>query len=88
MSSQTAKPNSAINRPMVGLISLGCISAGIYMLLRYPNAKGDLEMWQAGFIRSGVLMFAIWLALPTKKREAAWANISPWKFGGFLLIAG
>lgn len=29
------------------------------------------------FVRVGVLMSALWLALPSRTREAAWANVSP-----------
>lgn len=32
----------------------------------------------AGCLRVGLLLGAFWLALPTKSRPAAWANISPY----------
>lgn len=44
-----------------------------------PNAN---EMWIAGFMRAGLMTGAVWLALPTKNREAAWANVSPWTLFG------
>ncbi len=43
------------------------------------------EAATGAFMRVGLLMFAFWLALPTKKRDAAWANVSPWFFVGLIL---
>jgi len=37
-------------------------------------------------VRTGVLLGAFWLALPTRTRDAAWANVSPVAF--FLTIGG
>ena len=72
-----------INRTMVGIITVGCfIAAGVIWWLDLE--KGN-RLWQAGFIRVGLLMGAFWFALPTKYREAAWANVSPWTFVGILL---
>ncbi len=62
----------SVNRTMVGLITLGCLGSAVWLHLFQPNAT----IWEAGFIRIGLLMGAIWLALPTKTRKAAWAGIS------------
>lgn len=94
----------AINRPLVGIISLVCLALWIFLYVRDPNAEGDMLVWQGGFMRSGLLMGAFWFALPSKNREAAWANVSPWtlvgmiggllafarfpKAGGAMLVAG
>lgn len=73
-----------VNRTMVGFISLTCLSAWIFLFLRYPEAKGDLLLWQGGLMRAGLLMGAFWFALPTKNRDAAWANVSPWTLVGMI----
>ncbi|MGZ0167487.1 MAG: hypothetical protein ACKVII_26490 [Planctomycetales bacterium] len=76
-----------VNRPLVGIIALGClVIAGV--LWRMPDSN---DMWVAGFMRAGLMTGAVWLALPTKKRAAAWANVSPWTLvgaiGGILVAA-
>lgn len=73
-----------INRPLVGLISLVCLGLWIFLYMRDPNAEGDLLIWQGGFMRSGLLMGAFWFALPSKNRDAAWANVSPWTLVGMI----
>lgn len=85
-----ANPESTkveVNRPLVGMIALGCIVTSV-VLEFLPDAN---EMWVAGFRRAGVMTGAIWLALPTKNRAAAWANVSPWTLigvvGGIVAVA-
>lgn len=74
----------AVNRTMVGLISLVCLSSWLFLYFRNPNAEGDLLLWQGGLMRAGLLMGALWIALPTKNRDAAWANVSPWMLAGLI----
>ncbi|MEW4529618.1 MAG: hypothetical protein ACF8PG_15670 [Maioricimonas sp. JB045] len=64
----------AVNRTLVGIIAVVCLLAGatIYLMDSYQN------VWCGAFVRTGLLMGAFWLALPTGNREAAWANVSPW----------
>lgn len=84
------KPDSTkveVNRPLVGVIALGClVTAGV--LWRMPDSN---DMWVAGFMRAGLMTGAVWLALPTKKRAAAWANVSPYTLigavGGIVAVA-
>lgn len=70
-----------INRTLVGIIALVCL--GIYGYL-FWIAPEDLfpqqDIATGAFMRVGLLMVAFWLALPTKNREAAWANLPPWLF--------
>ena len=74
-----------INRPLVGLITVGCfIAAGLIWHFRLDDRNG---MWLGGFVRVGILMSTFWLALPTKTRPAAWARVSPWTFFGIILAA-
>jgi hypothetical protein len=63
-----------VNRSLVGLIALACLGAAatIGILDTWQN------MWCAAFVRVGLLMGAFWLALPSRHREAAWANVSPY----------
>ena len=70
-----------VNRSLVGLIAAACLGAAITIAVvdTYEN------MWCAAFVRVGVLMSAFWLALPTRHREAAWANLSPYTVIGALM---
>lgn len=70
-----------VNRPLVGVIALSCLVAAISIGVvdTWEN------MWCAAFVRVGLLMSAFWLALPSRHREAAWANISPYTFVGVLV---
>jgi hypothetical protein len=76
-----------VNRPLVGVIALGCIVIG-GVLWNMPDSN---DMWTGGFMRAGLMTGAIWLALPTKNRAAAWANVSPWTLigvvGGIVAVA-
>jgi hypothetical protein len=92
MSTQHPAPNSdtkkiEVNRPLVGVIALGClVIAGA--LWQMPDSN---DMWVAGFMRAGLMTGAIWLALPTKNRQAAWANVPPRTLigvvGGIVVVA-
>lgn len=63
-----------VNRTLVGLIALACLGAALTI--------GIVDTWEnlwcAAFVRVGLLMGAFWLALPSRHREAAWANVSPY----------
>lgn len=67
-----------LNRWLVGLLAVGCLLAGWFL----PEADASRELWKAGFYRVGLLLAAVWLAMPTRGRSAAWAGISPWWFVG------
>ncbi|MFP6765920.1 MAG: hypothetical protein VB858_19980 [Planctomycetaceae bacterium] len=73
-----------VNRPLVGIISLCCLIPWGYLMLRYPQAEGDLKMFMGALLRVGLLMGAFWYALPTKNRPAAWAQVSPRTFVAML----
>lgn len=76
------KPDSGkieVSRPLVGVIAVVCLLTAI-VLWQVPDSN---DMWVAGFMRAGLMTGAVWLALPTKNRKAAWANVSPLAlFGG------
>ncbi len=77
--SNTSNDKVTINRTLVGVLALIClISAAAIWLSRRDAGDTDTNarMWQAAFTRVGLVMAAFWIALPSKGREAAWANIS------------
>jgi len=65
-----------INRSLVGILALLCLGAAIAIWLANPDSQNG-RLWLAGFVRVGLVMCAFWLALPSRHREAAWANVSP-----------
>ncbi len=77
-----------INRPLVGVLALGCLLAAAAILIGAPD-DNKWTMWRGAFTRVGLLMSAFWLALPYGSRDAAWANVTPWTFLGIMLaVAG
>ncbi len=78
-----------INRPLVGLIALACLGLSLGLWFK-GSVEPDDDMVMGGgagaaFFRVGLLMSALWLALPGKGREAAWAKVTPGTFVGLLL---
>ena len=68
-----------VNRTLAGFLTIVCLAVGFGMWWFMP----EHELVAAAFIRVGLLLGAFWLALPSKNREAAWANVSPLVlFGG------
>ncbi|MBW3541680.1 MAG: hypothetical protein KY476_15535 [Planctomycetes bacterium] len=75
-----------VNRPLTGVISLVLLGAWVVLWVvrgdpgDATGAAGEndstVRMWQGACLRVGLLMGALWLALPSKNREAAWANFS------------
>ena len=87
MSNPDSQPQKiAVNRPLVGVISLACLatSGGLYFL---QGSNPDWDIWRGAFMRAGLMMGALWFALPTRNRDAAWANVSlPALFGLIALV--
>ncbi len=74
-----------INRTLVGVISVVClITAGCLHQFVTIEQFAQKVAATGAFMRVGLLMFAFWLALPTRTRDAAWANVSPWVFVGLI----
>jgi hypothetical protein len=73
----------AINRTLAGIIAAVCLAAGgvIAVVDSYEN------VWCAAFVRVGLVTGALWLALPSRHREAAWTNVSPYTLLLVLLAA-
>ena len=79
----------SLNRPLVGIIALACLgtSAGLWIS---GSATGETSAVMGGgaaaaFLRVGLLMAALWLALPPKGQEAPWAKVTPGTLIGLLL---
>lgn len=82
----------AISRPLVGVITVALLLTwGVMGLLQWTgtldSSDAQVRVWWAGFGRVGLLMFALWIALPSKGRPAAWANLSKPMLVLFLLVA-
>ena len=65
--------NVPVNRGLVGFLAIVCLGAGVALLL----TRGMEDAITAAFVRVGLLLGAFWCALPTRHRDAAWANVSP-----------
>jgi len=63
----------SVNRTFVGVTAAICLCAGLAILV----VDSPENMWAAALIRVGLVTGALWIALPTRHREAAWANVSP-----------
>ena len=58
-----------VHRPTLGVISLVLLIAGVILMLRPPN--GDMYLGAVG-VRSGLVLGALWLALPNIRRAPRW----------------
>lgn len=76
-----------VNRTVVGLIALGCLGTAIGLVFTtdWMPDNNSIALLQGGLARVGLLMGAIWLALPGRNQPAAWANVSPRTLVGLLL---
>lgn len=63
----------AVNRTLAGILAVGCLVAGAVILA----VRGIDDAIAAAFVRVGLMLGALWCALPTRNRDAAWANVSP-----------
>lgn len=74
-----------VNRFSIGAITLSCWAlAG---LIWWLGLEGGTEVWQGALSRVGVVMAAVWLAMPTRHRDAAWAHVPwPWLAGTLLFL--
>ena len=73
-----------INRALVGVLALVCLGVALAIWIGVPDGL-NTWMWVGAFTRVGVVMSAFWLALPSRHREAAWADVSPMTFAGILV---
>jgi hypothetical protein len=70
-------PKSTVSRPLVGFLTIGLFAVSLAFSL-WPNppfgAAGGMVAGATS--RVGIVLAAYWLALPTRSRAAAWANVS------------
>lgn len=70
-------------RRRVGLVAGGCLLVALGMLL-FNDIQNAVA---SSLLRIGLVFGALWLALPTKSRPAAWAQLSRWKMAGLVAFA-
>jgi hypothetical protein len=83
-----SQPTVPVNRFLVGLIAVACLAAWGGIWLFAPDGRAidsQTAMLAGAFGRVGLLMAAFWIALPTRERGAAWANLSLGQVGAFAL---
>jgi hypothetical protein len=72
-----------VNRQLVGILAGVC---GLLGVITWSFSDPDgANLWPGAFVRVGTVLGALWLALPTRHREAAWARVPIWKVLGVLL---
>ena len=70
--------DAAIRRMLVGVVAITLLTAALVLwILPGASANQATLMWRAGCGRMGVVVAALWLAMPTRSRPAAWANLNP-----------
>jgi hypothetical protein len=70
--------DAAIRRMLVGVIALALLTASVVLwILPGASTSQATLMWRAGCGRMGIVVAALWMAMPTRSRPAAWANLNP-----------
>jgi hypothetical protein len=67
---------TTVSRPLVGFLALGLLSASLFLTL-FPHALSGAAgpSFAAAGGRIGIVLAALWVALPSRNRQAAWANV-------------
>ncbi len=82
-------PDDLTNNPLiekrrrVGMVAGVCLASAfiVFLIQDLQNA------WASALLRIGLVLGALWLALPTRTRPAAWARLSRWKLAGIVVFA-
>ncbi len=70
--------DAGIRRLLVGLLALALLTAAALLwIFQGASTNQATTLWRAGCGRMGVVVAALWLAMPTRSRPAAWANLDP-----------
>lgn len=70
-------------RVYVAFFSAVCLIGAVVVALMSPESEG----LQGALLRVSILLFAFWLAMPTKERKAAWKIFSSnWLLIGSVII--
>ncbi len=72
-----------VNRALVGILAITC---GVLGFITWGLSDPDGgNLWPGAFLRVGTVLGAMWLALPTRSREAAWARVPIWQVLGVVI---
>jgi hypothetical protein len=74
-----------INRLSIGLIAASCFA--LAAVIQFLVGGSGAELWSGSLSRVGVVMCAVWIAMPTLARDTAQMRVS-WQtgFGIFLTV--
>lgn len=72
-----------VNKPLVGIIGLVCLISSAVCFLFFPEQTSA----QSATLRIGVVMTALFLALPKAGEQARWERLAPVIIGAIVLMA-
>lgn len=80
--------DAGLRRLFVGVVAVMLLTAALVLWI-LPGAASSQStvMWRGACGRIGAVMVALWMALPTRTRPAAWANLNPRSVGAVLIVA-
>mgnify|MGYP007059454760 FL=1 len=78
-----SETTSRIGRTQVGIIAAICLGIAAGCWFFFPQNEALLS----AFLRVGIVMTALWFAVPAKGAELAWEKILPILAGGLVLVA-
>lgn len=71
-----------INRTLVGVLAIVCLIGACAAFL---YEEDDVNMWRGIFTRVGLVLGALWMALPKDGTLGKWANVSLTTLVGVML---
>jgi len=81
-------PNADARRLLAGIIAVLLLTAAVLLwILPGASESQATVLWRAACGRVGVVMVALWMALPSSTRPAAWANLNPRSVAAVVLTA-
>ena len=76
-----------LSRPLVGVLAAVLLTAGTAMtLIPHPQFSPQWELWQGACVRVGLVMMALWLALPLLQHDGTAARTFGGLFVALMLI--
>jgi hypothetical protein len=71
-------PNADVRRLLAALIAVALFAAAalLWMLPGVSTSQAAV-MWRGACGRIGIVVAALWMAMPTRTRPAAWAKLNP-----------
>lgn len=79
----TMNNSEPINKPLVGAIGLVCLCASAVCFLWFPEQTSA----QSATLRIGIVMTALFLALPKSGEHVRWERLAPIIAGSIVLVA-